>query len=352
MGVGHVAFYAGEIFSNNVKPIQFFRHFSVIVTMKKWHFLWLSLLYFCSIPRLYAQWEEPPGQYWAVRSHYNPSLAGETEAINTSALYRYSWNGIKNAPRQLYLTANMPFEFFGMRHGAGVTLYNESIGDLHNSLLAFQYSWKKRIGTNYLNVGLQAGVYDLHFDAESKTFFEEEPHNRKTVKVTPVDKQVIDLNAGISWTGETLFVSLSTLHITQPRFYTHPDFNMQSDSAQSVITRSLNLMTGYNITHFYPLEIQPLLWVLTDLNTTQVQATLRMEYNKKFSGGASWRKDDGYHFFVGNVFHGAEWGYTYGLHTMGVGKSSRGSHEVYVRYAFSVDYFKPKRFPHKSIRLL
>lgn len=324
--------------------------------MEKRHFLWILLLHLCCLLHLQAQWDEPPGQYWAVKSYFNPSFAGDTEAISTTALYRYVWYGIENAPQPLILTAGMPFEFLGKRHGTGLIVYNEAVGELRNSLLAAQYSYKKEVGKGFLNIGVQAGVYDLNFDPGSKHIFGDSlQHSRGILKVNPADKQMIDLNAGISWTGKSFFAGLSAMHINQPRFYAHNDslsIDVQSDSAMSVIPRSYNLMAGYNITLFHPLEIQPMVWVQTDLDIIQVQATLRMKYNKKFSGGASWKMDDGYVFFAGTVIRDVEVGYAYGLHTMGPGKNSQGSHELYLRYNFPLDHFKPKRQPHKSIRLL
>lgn len=315
----------------------------------------LPLLLWSLIP-LQAQWNDPPGQYWTAKSYLNPSFAGETEVISTTALYRYSWSGIENAPQHLLLTADMPFEFLGSRHGTGLVAYTETVGELRNSLLAAQYSLKKEIGKGFLNIGLQAGVYDLKFDAGSKYIFTDSlQYGRGMLKVNPADKQVIDLNAGISWTGKYIFAGLSAMHINQPRFYAHNDSlsaDLQSDSTLSTIPRSYNLMAGYNITLFHPLEIQPMVWVQTDFSMTQVQATLRLEYNKRFSGGASWRLDDGYVLFAGATIRDVELGYAYGLHTTGSGKNSRGSHELYLRYDFPLDYFKPKRQPHKSIRLL
>lgn len=303
-----------------------------------------------------AQWDDPPGQYWTTKSYLNPAFAGETEAIRTNALYRYLWNGIESAPQQILLTADMPFEFFGKRHGAGLVAYTETVGELRNSLLAAQYSFKKETGKGFLNIGLQAGVYDLDFDAGSKYIFSDSlQHGRGILKVNPADKQVIDLSVGISWTGKSFFAGLSAMHINQPGFYAHNDSlsaDLQGDSTLSVIPRSYNLTAGYNITLFHPLEIQPMVWMQTDLSTLQVQATLRLEYKKKVSGGASWRMDDGYFLFVGTVIRGAELGYAYGLHTTGPGQNSKGSHELCLRYNFPLDHFKPKRHPHKSIRLL
>lgn len=324
--------------------------------MKERYFSLIILLLLCSAPLLQAQWDDSPGQYWATKSYFNPSFAGEKEAINTSALYRYTWNGIENAPRQFYITATMPFEFFGRRHGAGLAVYNENIGELRNSLLSAQYSFKKEIGKGFLNIGLQAGVYDLHFDAGSKHILKDSLQlKRGTVRVNPAEKQVIDLGAGISWTGKAFFAGLSVMHLNQPRFYAHNDSlstDIQSDSARSSIPRSYYLMAGYNIRLFHSLKIEPMVWVCTNLNTTRVHGTLRLEYNKRFSGGASWKMNDGYLFFAGVVIRDVELGYAYSIHTSGVGKNSRGSHELYLRYDFPLDYFKPQPQPHKSIRLL
>lgn len=324
--------------------------------MEKRRFSLVISLLLCSVLPLLAQWDEPTGQYWAVKGFYNPSFAGETEAIRTTALYRYQWHGVENAPRQLILTADMPFEFLGMRHGAGLVANTETVGDLRNSLLAAQYSFKKQTRKGTLHIGLQAGVYSLQFDAGSKLIISDSLQSgRSTLVVNPADKQVVDLGAGISWTGKSVFAGLSAMHVNQPRFYAQNDSltaDLQSDSTLSVVPRSYNLMLGCNITIFHPLKIQPMLWVQTDLDKTQLLTTLRLEYNKRFSGGATWRMNDGYVLFAGAVIRDVELGYAYSSHTSGMGQVSRGSHEVYLRYDFPLDYFKPKQQPHKSIRLL
>lgn len=335
---------------------QYFGHFSVICVMEKRRFILTLYLFLCALLHLQAQWNDSPGQYWVIKSYFNPSFAGETTQISTSALYQYKWVGIENAPRQLYLTANMPFEFLGRHHGVGLVIYNETLGQLHNSLLAAQYNYKKKIGTGSLNIGLQAGIYDLHFDAGSKHIFGDSlQHGREILRVNTADRQVVDLGAGISWTGKSFFAGLSVMHLNQPRFYAHNDSlstDIRSDSSRVSIPRSYNFMARCNISLFHPLEIQPMVWIQSDLKKAQVQATLLLEYNKKFSGGASWKMNDGYLFFAGTSIRDAEVGYAYGLHTMGIGQHSRGSHAFYLRYNFPLDYLKPKKQPHKSIRLL
>ena len=111
-------------------------------------------------------------------------------------------------------------------------------------------------------------------------------------------------------------------------------------------------MAGCNIRLIHPFEIEPMVWVLHNRHETMVQATLRMIYDERFSGGLSWRSNDGYSFFAGVNLQGVEMGYAYDLHKTGMAKVSSGSHELYLRYLIPANYLKPKRQPHKSIRLL
>lgn len=324
--------------------------------MEKRHFYLLWLMLCCNFMYIQAQWDNLPGQYWTVRSYLNPSFTGETEAIRTTALYRFTWIGIKNAPQQIYLSADMPIDFPGNHHGVGLTMYSESTGNLRNSLLTAQYSFKKKIGNGFLNLGLQGGIYDLQFDAGDKQILEDSlQFSRGVLKVNPTDKQLINLNAGISWSGKFFFAGFSIMHINQPRFYTYSEpitAELQNDSTRSHIPRSLNLIMGYNISPFYSLEIQPMIFLQSVRSKSQMQATLRLDYDNKISGGLSWISNDGYLFFAGANIHDIQLGYAYGMHTKGVGKNSKGSHELYLQYNFPLDYFKPKRYPHKSIRLL
>jgi hypothetical protein len=72
----------------------------------------------------------------------------------------------------------------------------------------------------------------------------------------------------------------------------------------------------------------------------------------RFSGGLFWRSGDGYGFFAGTNLEGIELEYGYDHHTRGMGKTSRGSHELTLRYRFATEQLSSRRQPQKSIRLL
>lgn len=325
--------------------------------MKNRRFLCLSLLLLSCLTVVQAQWDAPLSHYWTVRGAYNPAFAGETEQIRTAAVYRYQWAGIANAPQKVVLTADLPVMWLQRRHGAGIVASSEQMGSLRNTLLAGQYSFRQTWGAGVLQLGLQGGIYSLQYDAGSLHLTPGgEPYEPGTLQVNAAKRQLADLNAGIAWSGRQFTAGLSVLHLTQPAFDAVPDSiaagDLLSDLARSHIPRSWHLMAGYNISLFSPLEIQPMVRVQTDLHVTQLQATLRLTYDRRFSGGLSWLSDDGTTFFAGATLQGMEVGYAYRLHTAGMGKVSNGSHELFLRYDIPLDYFKPKQQPHKSIRLL
>lgn len=313
----------------------------------------------CCIVRAQAQWDASFSRFWVAKMYYNPSFAGENDKIQVSGIYQYQWAGIENAPKHIFLSADMPVEFLGMRHGIGILTYNNAIGNERNSLFAAQYTFKYRIGKGMLNIGIQAAMHELNFDAASlRLSTDSTKNNRKTLRFNPTDKKVPDINAGISWTSKNFFAGVGAMHINQPAFFALGDSishgNVKGDSAMSHIPLSYNFMAGYNIRAFHPfIEIQPMFFAQTsDFTQINMQAALQVVYRKKYSAGASWRGNAGYSLFAGAVIEDVEVGYAYDLHTSGIGKESGGSHELSIRYRFPMDLFQKKTMPHKSIRLL
>ncbi len=324
--------------------------------MEKRRILFLIISLLCVL-KIQAQWDAPFTQFWTVKTYYNPSFAGESDKIQLSGIYKYQWAGIENAPKHIFLSADMPVEFIGRRHGVGILTYSATIGNERNSLFAAQYAFRQKLGKGMFNMAIQAGMHEINFDAASIHLTVDSVKNgRKTLQVNPAKKKTIDINAGISWTTKHFHIGVAAAHINQPAFYaldnTGVSDDSKNDSTYSKIPTSYNFISGYNITLFYPLELQPMFFAQTDLSTTCFQAALRTVYNGKYSAGASWRGKDGYSFFAGFVVEDIEVGYTYDLHRSGIGKDSGGSHELSVRYRFPIDLWNKKPMPRKSIRLL
>lgn len=324
--------------------------------MEKRRILFLTVLLLCVL-HAQAQWDAPFSQFWMVKTYYNPSFAGESDKIQASGAYKYEWTGVANAPHRVFIGADMPVKFLGLRHGVGLVTHSHITGNERNNAFGAQYTLKIKAGKGMFNIGVQAAMLDLNFDAASlRLWADSTKNNQKTIKFNPTDKKTIDINAGISWTSKNFFAGMGAMHLNQPDYYSVGDtvFTANTDSTLSRIPLSYNFMAGYNIRVLHPLiEIQPMFFAQTsNFSQIQVQAALRAVYNKKYLVGASWRGKWGYSFFAGAVIEDVEVGYAYDLHTSGIGKESGGSHEVSIRYRFPIDLFQPKPMPHKSIRLL
>ena len=332
--------------------------------MKKWRNYFIISLLLCGSIKLRAQWESPITHFWEVKGYYNPSYTGISNSINTTAIYKYQLAGIEGAPQRVLFTTNMPFTFLNKHHGAGIIAYTENIGTLRNSLFAAQYSFKQQIGSGMLNLGLQVGIYNLNYYVETVNLtsnLDQTSFNRLSINTTK--KQTADIGAGVSWTAKKFYVGVSALHINQPKFYVfnissptdnslHNSTNNSSDSLESHIPLSFNLTAVYNIPLFNSFEIQPMVLILSNSNHTYTQATMQIKYDNKLSVGFSWISDDAYSIFAGTTIQGFGLGYAYTIHKSGYGKDSNGSHELYLKYDFPLDYFKQKSQPHKSIRFL
>lgn len=317
----------------------------------------------CVTAKSHAQWESPFSHYWEAKSYYNPSFAGETDHIKTVAFYRTQLSDIKDAPQQVAVTIDMPFQFLQQRHGSGIVAYTESTGKSRNSLLAAQYTFKQQLGNSgILNIGVQAGIFNLEYDKRSLNLITDTVQNKQQLlNVNLTDKQVVDLAVGISWIGNRFYAGFSIMHLNKPGFYISQGYSDSfqqtklssgSDSIRSHIPRSFNFIAGYNISLFNSLEIQPMVWLLHDENQTQTQATVQLEYDKRFSGGFSLLSDNGYSIFAGANIKGFRFGYAYTIYNKGIWKESNGNNELFLRYNFPLDGFKPKIQAHKSIRLL
>lgn len=334
--------------------------------MEKRQFHLLIIVLLCLATNLKAQWEEPFSHYWEIKGYYNPSFAGKTDYINTAAAYNYKYSDSEYSPQRVVITADMPFQFLQLSHGTGIVAYSESIGKRRNTLLGIQYSFKQQLGKGYLNLGVQGGIYNLNYDT-GRINLTHDSLLENTLQSNPMlkNKQVADLAAGISWTSNKFFAGLSILHLNQPLLYqlnseidteknSNPHLNntLVSDSINSFISRTYNFIAGYNIGLFNSLEIEPIIWLLHDRVRTIAQATLRLEYDKRFTGGFSVFSESGYSIFAGAAIQGFRFGYAYSAYNMGIVSNKNYNHELFIRYNFPIYSLKPKLQPHKSIRFL
>lgn len=315
--------------------------------MKLKHIILFILFLTFGFESAFGQWDAQVSQYWRMKNFYNPSFIGETNNLESALLHRRQWVGITNAPVTSIVSMNMPVNFFGKEHGIGAIITTEKIGLYSNTYMLGQYAYKFKFKNGkYLHVGLQGGLLNVDFDAAGIRFPDSPAYDKDdpAIPVAGGDK-VIDAGLGAAWIAPNYYIGFSVNHLWEPTFE-------MNDTHQAYIARTYYLMGGYNIKLNNPLiELQPSAFFKSDAVAYQLDVTAKMEYNKMFNGGISWRKDEGFVFLLGVKIRNIDAGYSYDLSTSEISKVSHGSHELFLRYSVTLNT-KKKIAASKSIRIL
>ena len=310
-------------------------------------FLFIIALITCTVS-VRAQDDVQLSQYFLGMGYYNPAYAGTTGDLNMLGFFRQQWIGMPQAGTSFFVIADMPLTFGKTNHGIGLVVNTESIGLYQNTKVAFQYAYKQKLFGGTLSVGLQGGIFNKTFDG-TKVYIPESDYHQledEAIPRTSVQAMALDVNAGVYYTHKHFYVGFGATHLTAPE--------MQfEENAYTYLSTGLNLTGGYNIQFNNPLyELQPSVFLKTDMQTFQADITARMVYNKMFNGGLSWRVNESVVVLLGATFGRFQVGYAYDFPTTAILKGSSGSHEVLVRYQLKLKKTKTGKNRHKSVRIL
>jgi len=313
------------------------------MVIKKLSYFLIFLLCFIDAK---AQFDAQFSQYWAVTGYYNPAFAGQNDKLTLSGAYSQQLMGFTNAPKSMFLGADMPIKFLGAQQGVGIALFNEGIGLFRNQMFGLQYSYKKQIGKGRLGVGLQVGTLNVTFDPTNINLGDET--NDPAFPTSSVSGMSIDAGVGAYYTHPSYYGGVSVTHITSPTV-------SLGENNQIKVDPTIYLTGGCNIKTNNPLIwIQPSFLLKSDLVSTKVDVTGRMFYNyndKTFYGGLSYSPGTSVAFLIGAKIKNITVGYAYDMFTSQIG-AANGSHDLFVNYSTDINFSGNSKSKHKSIRIL
>lgn len=295
-----------------------------------------------------AQYDVRLSQYFQAKPYYNPASVGATEDLNILALARMEWVGIKGAPLSFFAMADMPLTLGKTQHGVGVVLLTESIGLFQNTHVGLQYAYKQKLFGGTISGGFQIGLVNQSFDGSKVEMVESEYHQQtdEAIPTSQVSGMGFDMNFGLFYTHKKFYAGIGMAHLIEPEL-------QLDENAYSYIGRTYNFMGGYNIQLPNPLfELQPSVFLLTDLQSFHTDITARLEYNKMFNGGVSYRVNESVGILFGVKIGRFQAGYAYDFPITALGQATSGSHELCVRYSLKLKKTKTGKNRHKSVRIL
>ena len=317
----------------------------------------IVMLSLCSI-RTMAQSDAQFSQYYQVPTYYNPAAVGQTDYIKIRGGARLQWLGIKNAPRSFLITADSPFKFLGKRVGAGLVMFQESIGLYKTMNLDAQFGYKFRKWGGEFTVGVTVGMYDQSFKGSEVFIPDDDDYHQGTDPGIPTQDlhgTAFDLGAGVWYSHKYFWAGVSCTHITSPSIKLNAEGGDASENRdyEFNVGRTVYFMAGGNIPIKNTLlEVMPSVMVKTDFTFTAAEITARLRYHKFLQFGLGYRLNDAITATIGAEFKNFYVGYSYDYPTSAISKASSGSHEVFAGYQFKLDLGDKNRNRHKAIRIM
>lgn len=279
----------------------------------------------------------------------NPGYAGHDGQINGTMLNRYQWDGVKGSPKTLVFSASSATQLFGLNSGVGINIISDEAGFQQNIAVTFDYAYRKKTRFGDLGIGTSLGFYNMGINGG--VWFIPESGYHQTVEedngIPPGESSQLAFDAGLGLylKSKDYFIGASVTHINQASI-------ILGETARTYLVRHYYLSGGYNITLADPLyELQPSVYVKTDMAAYQVDFNVELVYKKRFSGGLNYRINDAVSVLIGfEMNNGLRMGYAYDIITSALAGFGGGSHELFLSY--SIDLGKNRNKKYKSIRYL
>jgi len=280
----------------------------------------------------FAQQDPQFTQYMFDRLSINPGVAGTTGQICATALLRQQWTGFEGAPKTGLFNAHMPIK--KISSGIGISVYLDELGQQKSTFARLSYSYHvKNVFNGTLGIGLYAGMGSHTL---GRNWISHDPFvDDSSIPDNGASEGGFDLGAGLYYVGQNLWVGASVTHIPQTEL----------KDVSIMMSRHYWLQAGYDykIGGDETYILQPSALVKSDANSTQLDLTGTLLYNKTVWLGVTYRTEDaiaaliGYQMAVGKQNPGMiRVGYSYDMTTSELKNYSSGSHEVMVNYCFNI----------------
>ncbi|MEM6378915.1 MAG: PorP/SprF family type IX secretion system membrane protein [Bacteroidota bacterium] len=290
---------------------------------------------------LQAQQESHYSMFMLNPFAYNAGFAGMDYSLSATGVFRRQWLGLDFTPITQEVNVHTPLAAIG--GGLGLSFANDQFGAERNTRFGVSYAYHLTVGKGTLSLGARANLAQRGLDgAQLRTpegvfvpggaFDPRDPilpvvNETGTTNTFDVGvyykNEVFELGVGVNNITESV-VQLSDLSLTNSR------------------TFSANASANFELT--YALNIQPVVFVQSDLTQTQMAVGLMGEYNEDFFGGVAYRglnsdSQDALVFIGGiRISEKLKLGYAYDMTLSGLRQVSSGSHEILLNYNLNKRY--------------
>jgi len=310
---------------------------------------------------VYAQ-DPQFSQFYSSKLLLNPAFAGAEDGGNFVMNIRDQWVGVPGSFRTIAAAFDMPVYSARTRHGLGFSLLADKAGQaaLTKTEALFHYAYETPLTEHsMLRFGLAGGFqqasldfYSLRFDENfdpgglSNTSVIDFVNNSNTTRISP------EVSTGLLFLNKHAYGGVSIHHLTQPR----QQFFTTSSSTQAVLYRRYSAYGGFNIpvktyspadqVIFSPNVLYEMQGNFRQLDLGLYSIINQLTVGMWYRGIISGTSRDALVFMVGFTKTPFSIGYSYDYTISSLTTNvSGGSHEISLRYLFSMDKKALKKNP-------
>lgn len=285
-------------------------------------------------------------------AYANAGFAGMSEGINLLGLYRQQWAGFVDmdgnevAPQTFLLTGDMPFR--ALHGGVAFSVMQDKLGFENNVNVGLGYSFHLDLGGSTLGIGVAGTLLNRSLD-----FSKLKPNSDLDPLLQGLGEEsamLFDFNVGLFWQiPESFYIGVSVVNVLESMSQALND-NAET-SASFTTDRTFYVLAGYpfqfeDLPYF---TFVPSVSVMSDLASTQLNASAKVVFKNAFSLGVNYRPQESVGLMAGLTIKDFTVAYSYDINTMGLGVP--GSHEIGLSYCFKLDLDRTPR-DYRSVRYL
>jgi len=232
----------------------------------------------------FAQQEQQYTQFMYNKLAYNPGYAGSHETACITGIIRSQWLGLEGAPNTQILSFNMPI--LNQRVGIGANLTRHTIGISQKLTLDGVYSYRIRLATGTLGLGVQASVRYFNNDfADSRLVSTVPIALDNSIPSGARSKYVPNFGAGAYFSNERFYIGASI-----PRLIgNNIDFNEIGNILSEEKLHGY-IMTGYLFDINEKVSFKPQALLKFAANSPfDADVNASFIFNKKYTAGLTYR---------------------------------------------------------------
>ena len=276
---------------------------------------------------LFAQQDPIFSHYMFDLSIVNPGAVGHNDFGSVMNVNRYQWVGFDGAPKTHSLTADVPFKKYHC--GAGLNYVFERIGPERTNNFYLEYAYHLKVNDKLmLGLGLNAGfrVFSANFtDQQQPGVIDPQYSSNINGKITP--------NVGI---GAFLYNNSFYVGLSAPKILNHKYVNSTTSGGEK---RHYFIIGGYVL----PINESIIFKPSTSIKYVE-HAPISCDLNANFLLkntiwlGLMYRTGDAMGFLTQlQVNNRWQIGYTYELTLSKIRASSKGTHEILLKFEFNTN---------------